>query len=938
MLGPMEAEKPYVENEVYPLSELQHYEQILFGIPSAKEIYTSLLDKPQLPLDESFSNLVGELAPYLTFNQVEYILRIRPSSHWQPLDLRRLRYVYAIKRKVLEISESYGGISFLPQSFFVSVFVGESSRASLRSRRSKSMKTNSESLHKKSIGTSMMSTLRQRRISSPTAKMSHPTFTPELQFVVEDKSQEFLSPAGRVASRNDVHAYFKTPIGNRENHRLDTNSDVYSDVSFESEMRDGSYELGDSLLGPQDVAILLQAGLTSPMKNSTVVQLNQRMLLDLMASQPKSFALAVLSEIGTPGVSHSSPRAMTSALMALLDLDQSSFREFHRLDMHALLESWLPGLKIPKREDYLAGGRWARQSYYNAIFGVAKNILEDAESYFALKGKVQRVRQSKESDPIPETKEKNLNDNDDSDEFNYEINVPFKKAVDKAKGLIDEADRIAIGLLQDIKASRKNIKNQGFYTKALELYNNAFIACAQVLKLDKLSFQSDWFKSFYRRNYDALMVKSIYDNVQENVDDVRAWLDCMNSGVKANEKNIIADSINPILSLFFPREEHIHQTTSSKCIRFSEPEKYTEQELIDGIIDLVFYDKNEAENIRNDPLVRLLISNPPGNYNLTIVTAMGVITDGQRGLELDTAFARLKKKRGVCLVRSDTGTARSLEYNASKIEEAIQNAISMGKPYGLLGYSQGCANALTAESSLLSGTPLQQRSLRSKNGLVCRQLLFSAANGSMHGPAMDSKANRLIMMCEEFFKYQQGYCSKAFIRTVLEMLTNFMDSPSFQKFVCGGGGTFLHEGNKSFWREAQHLPHVPTCVLRGVLENHTTPESLEMISNLLTKQAGSALHDSQVHVYDAVGYPVYTQNRNGKILKKCDMGGSIQRTHHWSPLSDEVDFVKTKRDEELGSFICAKDRHVFPWLDVNARFGIVQYTSNENDAETFNST
>jgi hypothetical protein len=107
---------------------------------------------------------------------------------------------------------------------------------------------------------------------------------------------------------------------------------------------------------------------------------------------------------------------------------------------------------------------------------------------------------------------------------------------------------------------------------------------------------------------------------------------------------------------------------------------------------------------------------------------------------------------------------------------------------------------------------------------------------------------------------------------------------------------------------AQHLPNVPTSVLRGVLEEHTTPESLQMLSNLLTKQAGSPLHDSQVHVvsqtylvfiyfysfifshsnvpihcfvlyctlkkikYDAVGRPVYTHNRNSKILKNCDMG------------------------------------------------------------------
>ena len=59
------------------------------------------------------------------------------------------------------------------------------------------------------------------------------------------------------------------------------------------------------------------------------------------------------------------------------------------------------------------------------------------------------------------------------------------------------------------------------------------------------------------------------------------------------------------------------------------------------------------------------------------------------------------------------------------------------------------------------------------------------------------------------------------------------------------------------------------------------------------------------------------------------LGGAIQRTHHWSPLSDEVQFVSTKRDEENGVFLCAKDRHVFPWVDVNARFGIIEYDNDK---------
>jgi hypothetical protein len=119
------------------------------------------------------------------------------------------------------------------------------------------------------------------------------------------------------------------------------------------------------------------------------------------------------------------------------------------------------------------------------------------------------------------------------------------------------------------------------------------------------------------------------------------------------------------------------------------------------------------------------------------------------------------------------------------------------------------------------------------------------------------------------------------------------------------------------------------------MEEHTTPECLEMISHLLTKQSGSALHDSQVHVFDAVGYPVYHHCRNGRILKQCEVGdGAIQRTHHWSPLSDEVEFVRTAKDIEMASFDCAKDRHVFPWVDVNVRFGFIQYATQQQEHET----
>ncbi len=52
------------------------------------------------------------------------------------------------------------------------------------------------------------------------------------------------------------------------------------------------------------------------MKGSSVVQLNQRMLFDLVATQPRSFAVAVLAEIGTPG-GQGSPRGLASGKLII---------------------------------------------------------------------------------------------------------------------------------------------------------------------------------------------------------------------------------------------------------------------------------------------------------------------------------------------------------------------------------------------------------------------------------------------------------------------------------------------------------------------------------------------------------------------------------------------------------------------------------------------
>jgi hypothetical protein len=291
MFNPTPVAQNYVEDHVTPLAEIEQYTSRFRTIPSAAHLYEQLMDRPDVPLDRRFSNLVGRIAPYLSFKQIGYFLSVRSSKDWQPSDLKRLRYVYSIKRKVMDIAESYGGLSFLPQSFLVSVFLGEATRSSLKAIKFVGKKQIRRI--QVSNNPSTLVALRQRRARLQDSMLDH--------VVEETEEQNFFTPAAKVASMSN----FLHP------HQEDAASEYHSTVKNLFGPEDDDYELGDCLLGPGDVAILLQAGLTSVMKGSSVVQLNQRMLLDLITSQPKSFAVAVLAEIGTPG-GQGSPRQLAS--------------------------------------------------------------------------------------------------------------------------------------------------------------------------------------------------------------------------------------------------------------------------------------------------------------------------------------------------------------------------------------------------------------------------------------------------------------------------------------------------------------------------------------------------------------------------------------------------------------------------------------------------
>ncbi len=595
------------------------------------------------------------------------------------------------------------------------------------------------------------------------------------------------------------------------------------------------------VLGPEDVAVLLQANLALPLDN-TVVQVNQRLLLDYITRRPDSFLLEVLVEMG-----RSSPRVLAGVLMALLEVDQGKMRD--PLDIPALFSARL-GVPVPRRADYMAGGRHARESYFLAVYRVAESIIAHANPYLALKEHVQVVRH--EPPAVPET------------------SGSVETLVRRAQERIAAADRVGATCIF-------TPRRRGPHARARDLYRRAFRACAELLKVDPYAFHAPWFKSFWERNHEALVVLSVVRNYQEDVDNVRKWLH-VRTGIDRFEN---------------------------------------EQALVDGVVDALYYFEEDRERIRKDPLIRLLIEPPPGRYDFTIVSCMGIITEGATGSELKETFERLEAQRGIKTIRADTPTMRSLEFNARRVEEAIRKTTT---PWGYVGYSQGCANALKAESMLRGGTPEQQALLK---GLRCRNLLFGAHNGSAHGTCSNFKLQRALEEGEYFLKHYQALFSAAAIDQALKGIRLILDSRFFVH-VLGGAESVSHEVCVGLARDGQYLGHVPTSTVRGVVEEEYLPEALEFLSHVLTHQVSGERHDTQVTLPSSVGYPNLVVNEYTRLMEACDMGSTPQATHHWSPLLHETAFITTERDIERAIYDFPKDRHIMPWIEVNARFGIIE--------------
>jgi len=109
----------------------------------------------------------------------------------------------------------------------------------------------------------------------------------------------------------------------------------------------------------------------------------------------------------------------------------------------------------------MAGGRWARQSYYEAIFSLAKSILEDAECYMALNSHLQRYRHAVESDPIPRPREEQqasheISTDGDRDQLQSKLKEPIYVACHKINCADLKGEKLLPKLLLNEKAAKRN--------------------------------------------------------------------------------------------------------------------------------------------------------------------------------------------------------------------------------------------------------------------------------------------------------------------------------------------------------------------------------------------------------------------------------------------------------------------------------------------------
>mmetsp|Transcript_9572 Transcript_9572/g.22349 ORF Transcript_9572/g.22349 Transcript_9572/m.22349 type:complete len:934 (+) Transcript_9572:1970-4771(+) len=863
--------------------------------------------------------LLAVVSPFLALAQLRALLAAGRPRGFDTDAWAAMEASVEVKAKVDALRETFGGVTCVPQAWQVAAYVGAAVRLSGATRR---METAVQS-PPPSPPTSPATRRARRRASADCGP-------------VPDSSS---LPKGTAQAPPDISL---------------PESSARTLLSVAARLHQ---TWGSSLLGPAEVALLLRAGLSSAWQGR-VVQLNQRLLLEVVLGATRPFAVAALWELGGGSV-----RQLAGGVFALLETEQEAFEVMHRLDLPAAL-SQATGIQMPRRADFMEGGTLREASYYDEVARAAELLTRAAAPWGALKARLQLAYRRgfggmpDDAEGSPPLAGLRAGPPDLSNGMLTSPCVLSPSRESLAACLVETAD--SLGMRCVSSWSRHDGGWPEKRANASDAYLHAASAVGNLLRERPAALGAPWARAFFARHVEALTVLSIVRAVQSGSDGGGSarWLasaiaNATPSGVplpygaaalahyaaeaRANVKPAASESsTSTLLSRLAkgalgntPKNGNSNQLKLSPVLPAAPVSSAREQSLLEAVVRALYYDGELQEATLADPLVRLLVDPPPPKavrWDLTLISAMGVITEGANGDELEATYARLSADRGVIVMRADTGSVRGLEYNSERIISCVRKVQTAG--WAWVGYSQGCTNCYYAEHVLATGPPADANLLRS---LRCRQLLFSAANGSAHSTCGEAKIRRAITAAEHALKRHQAHFSPQAIKAFLRALQASFESRSAVNAFGGLNSLSIDGVAAALWTGAAHKRWVPTGALRGIVEAHTLPEALQQIANTLSAQIESAAHDTQIAADTALAYPVSVANANSAMLAQCALPNRVQRTHHWSPLDAATDFVSTPSDRARAVYECPKDRHVLPFLEAAARFGLVDVLPGERE-------
>ena len=614
---------------------------------------------------------------------------------------------------------------------------------------------------------------------------------------------------------------------------------------------------------PEDTGRLLGAGIASRIP-TLLVQLNQVRLVSYLAKRGRYYTMATLYE-----ASSGSDRILTALLLSLLNMSLGLIKD--PPDLVSVFSDIL-ALPIPRRSDFMPGCSRAAESYFEKLYDVAHHINTSVTSYIAAKLRMRSERISMHPGPLdtPNTPKRPPHmPVPPSEDDMAEIARGLEKADTLGRDLVDLALKDAPW--DDEKAE-----------KAQKAYAYTWRVAAAVLKKHPSAFTHKIFRAFYARTYEALLVQTLDDNLIQDIDDVRRWFE-VRSGIPADA---VAD---------------LSHSARRKAI-----------------VKTLYHHVSDQETRLHDPLTWLHTRPTPSPVDLSIIFAPGVITDGSRGHELNTAVSRLQAAYDIPFIRSDTGNLKPITFNAEAIENDIRR---MHSPFMLIGYSQGCANMMKAEADMYASTPDDRAIL---DNLIARHFLFSALNGSAHAMIGGEIYRLSLIDGERFLKSLSAITSAALTTFCFNLLRKFLDDPFITK-TLKSVEALSWLGLQDLAQNAQYTPDVISTEVQGVIEEFV-PETLYYMHAMYHACDGTP-NDSQVAADCAHGYHVYHRNASVDILRTQAIPSCTLKAHHWYPIHDEVARLESPLDAQTAVYQAPKDIMLFPSIETLLLFGRIQRKS-----------